>query len=232
VTKWDIYYAKISHSAQSRVKRVATTRVTCLVSCFIDAMFIDWLVDHSVGTSTSRRSSFGYRLSIDRVLSSDIIPLSICYNLSCDISTAMFLGIYTSCHHHRARGNKRDFTLGTWQTPASEWFERNLLHFSLDPMVYSGPQDSKASSKCFYSLRIHAALRSPRENVIFHILLILSEIFPYHFHTILPRYFLLVFNPWCEAIRQKIILQLNHDSLSFSNKIHYDTVLTLFTSRI
>jgi hypothetical protein len=57
-------------------------------------MFIDWLVDHSVGTSTSRRSSFGYRLGIDRVFSWDVISLSICYHLSFDISTSMFLGIY------------------------------------------------------------------------------------------------------------------------------------------
>ena len=57
-------------------------------------MFIDWLVDQSVSTSTSRRSSFGYRLGIDRVFSSDMIPLSICYHLSCDTSTSMCLGVY------------------------------------------------------------------------------------------------------------------------------------------
>ena len=60
-------------------------------------MFIDWLVEQSVSTSMSRRSSFGYRLGIDRVFSSDVISLSICYHLSCDISTSMFHGINITC---------------------------------------------------------------------------------------------------------------------------------------
>jgi hypothetical protein len=107
-------YWKSSIAAFSARGSLLRYKICYLDSCFIDTMFIDLLVNLSVDTSTSRRSSFGYRLGIDCVFSSGGISLSICYHLSCDISTSMFLGIYTSCHHHhRGRENKKTFALHT-----------------------------------------------------------------------------------------------------------------------